>query len=183
MALKIQVFKCGRCGKARGLTHTCVTRLNRRTKPGKTRLKPRATATCGTCGKSRGLNHTCHVTTDFKKRKAEAARRKAAEDRRRKQAKRKQAGQQKQSQQASQQQGQQRKANGRPAHDPAICRGLGDCTRFACQAWAEGYQAGDEMGQQDGRRAGWSEGHVGGYRQGFHLGYDKGRKDCEETHK
>ncbi|KAB2390499.1 hypothetical protein, partial [Actinomadura montaniterrae] len=80
MGIKIQVLNCGRCGKPRGLTHTCITRMDSKRKPGKTRLKPsmKITATCRTCGKPRGLTHTCRIQTDFKKRKAAAAGRAAA---------------------------------------------------------------------------------------------------------
>jgi len=86
MGVKIQVARCGRCGKPRGLTHTCVTSATRKTKPGRTRLAPRAAVTCGTCGKPRGLAHTCTVRTDFKQRKAGEARRLAADRKRAKRA-------------------------------------------------------------------------------------------------
>ena len=86
MGVKIQVARCGRCGKPRGLTHTCVTSATSKRKPGRTRLAPRATVTCGTCGKPRGLAHTCTVRTDFKQRKAAEARRQAADRKRAKRA-------------------------------------------------------------------------------------------------
>ena len=40
MGVKIQVARCGRCGKPRGLTHTCVTSATSKRKPGRTRLAP-----------------------------------------------------------------------------------------------------------------------------------------------
>jgi hypothetical protein len=82
MGVKIQVARCGRCGKPRGLTHTCVTLATSTRKPGRTRLAPRATVTCRTCGKPRGLAHTCTVRTDYGQRKAAEARRQAADRKR-----------------------------------------------------------------------------------------------------
>ncbi|MCP2336978.1 hypothetical protein [Actinomadura rupiterrae] len=172
MALKIQVFKCGRCGKPRGLTHTCVTRLNRRTKPGKTRIKPRAalTTTCRTCGQPRGLLHTCHVSTDFKKRKAEAARKQAAA-RKRKQAARRKATAAARRNSAPAKPGRARTATSskptaqptaqptakaagkagasKPTHDHRTCQDT-DCRRYACQIWKEAFAEAMAIGLENG---------------------------------
>jgi hypothetical protein len=69
--MKISVVTCGRCGKPRGLFHTCVTRIGRR--PGRTRIRVRAE--CPMCGKPIGnpLQHTCTTRTDFKRRQAAAS--------------------------------------------------------------------------------------------------------------
>ncbi len=89
------LFRCGRCGKryANPLTHTCVTRLDRRRKPGKTRLQPRGSRACRTCGKpyANPLTHVCTVKTGFRKRHAAARRRATAERKRQKAAERRAA--------------------------------------------------------------------------------------------
>ncbi|MGI5324070.1 hypothetical protein [Actinomadura nitritigenes] len=169
MAIKIQVLNCGRCGKPRGLTHTCRTRMDSKRKPGKTRLKPRVkiTTTCRTCGKPRGLTHTCRIQTDFKKRKAAAARREAAERKRRQAARRKAtaaarrkatgrkpaAGASKPSAKATAApKGTPAKGTGRqgrPAHDYRTCKDT-DCTRFACQVWKEAFAEAMAIGLEDG---------------------------------
>ncbi|WP_338741940.1 hypothetical protein [Actinomadura luteofluorescens] len=183
MALKIQVLKCGRCGKPRGLTHTCVTRMDRRTKPGKTRLKPRVTATCRTCGKPRGLNHTCRISTDFKKRKAAAARREAAERKRRQAARRKAAAAARRKNTTKPRKPTATKptaktTNGKttPAKVPAGKTGAGkathdyrtcndtDCPRYACQAWKEAYAEAMAIGLEDG----YQQGHEQGRRETSH---------------
>jgi hypothetical protein len=70
-----QLVKCGRCGKPRGLTHTCHSQ---RRAPARAKLAPKArvTSKCGTCGKAvtNPLTHTCAVKTDFRKRAAAAKR-------------------------------------------------------------------------------------------------------------
>jgi hypothetical protein len=60
----------------------CVTRADRKRKPGKTRLTPQASLTCTKCGKpyANPLTHVCTVKSDFRTRKA-------AQDRQRKRAK------------------------------------------------------------------------------------------------
>ncbi|WP_026415426.1 hypothetical protein [Actinomadura oligospora] len=164
MALKIQVFKCGRCGKPRGLTHTCVTRLNRRNKSAKTRLKPSVTVTttCRTCGKPRGLLHTCQVSTDFKQRKAAAARKQAAA-RKRKQAARRKAAATARRKSSPAKPGTTRTATGskpiappagkasarKPTHDHRTCQDT-DCRRYACQIWKEAFAEAMAIGLEDG---------------------------------
>lgn len=81
MGVRIQVASCGRCGKPRGLTHTCLSQRNR---PTTVQIRPTITGTCPTCGQPRlnPLTHTCVIRTDFTKRKA-AWQRKQAADRKR----------------------------------------------------------------------------------------------------
>ena len=78
---RVQIVRCGGCGKPRGLRHTCTRRLGRR--PQRTRFKPQVRVRCG-CGQLRSpfaAGHICR--TDFKKRKRRqaAARRRARERR------------------------------------------------------------------------------------------------------
>ncbi|TDC41111.1 hypothetical protein E1281_37690 [Actinomadura sp. KC345] len=165
MALKIQVLKCGTCGKPRGLTHTCVTRMDRKRKPGKTRLKPRVkvTATCRTCGKPRGLNHTCQISTDFKKRKAAAARRQAAERKRRQAARRKAAAAARRQNTPSKPRTPAAKpvpgkaGAGKAGHDYRTCKDT-ECRRYACQAWKEAYAEAMAIGLEDGYQQSYEQG-------------------------
>src|SRR6266516_4641915 len=77
--ISVGLARCGRCGKrySNPLTHVCVVRMDRKTKP-KRSLKPKASValvTCGTCGKpyANPLTHVCQVRTDFKRRLGVAA--------------------------------------------------------------------------------------------------------------
>lgn len=117
MALRPRVTSpvyCGKCGKRRGLLHTCIVRRA----SGRTRLKaPSASlATCPRCGQSYAnpFTHVCPSKPgDFKRRKAAAAKRaKAAKPKLQ-----------------------------RPSHDYATCRD-GDCQRHACRAYREGFDNG-----------------------------------------
>ncbi|MFG1850825.1 hypothetical protein ACGFJT_03210 [Actinomadura geliboluensis] len=171
MALKIQVLKRQR---------------------GKTRIKPRVTATCRTCGKPRGLNHTCRIATDFKKRKAAAARR-AAADRKRQQAARRKAAAAARRQNTPSRPGAPSKPAGTPtaakpgtgktgaAHDYHTCTD-NDCRRFACIAWKEAFAEGAIEGYRDGSRDGYREGSSDGYRRGWNVGYDAGLAACPRPH-
>ncbi|MQA06777.1 MAG: hypothetical protein GEV07_30140 [Streptosporangiales bacterium] len=71
---KLTMLRCGTCGQrySNPARHVCRTRLDRKRRPGKTRVKPRVSFTCRTCGKAttNPLMHTCRVRTDFKRRKA-----------------------------------------------------------------------------------------------------------------
>jgi hypothetical protein len=92
--MAVSMFRCGRCGRryANPLTHTCITRAGSRRKPRRTRIAPQASLTCGTCGKpyANPVTHVCTVRTDFRSRKAAAARARkrarTAQDRARKRA-------------------------------------------------------------------------------------------------
>jgi len=124
---------CGRCGKPRGLMHTCIVRRP----SGRTRIKAPAVelATCGRCGRSYAnpLTHVCPSKPgDFKRRKAAAERaerkQKATqlrEQRRAEAARRRAAG------------GPQRRAG----HDYHSCRDAA-CNRALCRAYREGIERG-----------------------------------------
>ncbi len=135
--LSVGLVRCGRCGKRHNnpLTHTCVVRMDRKTKP-KRSLKPKASValvTCGTCGKpyANPLTHVCAVKTDFKRRLAADQKRKAAEAKRQAAARRK-------------------RPPAKPAHSYRACRDA-ECGRQACEAWREAWQEGYEAGVRDGR--------------------------------
>jgi hypothetical protein len=117
MPLRIRVTSpvyCGRCGKRRGLVHTCIVRRA----TGRTRVKaPSASlATCGRCGQTYAnpLTHVCGSKPgDFKRRKAAAAKRaKAAAPK-----------------------------AARPQHDYRTCRDP-ECRRYGCTAYRDGYANG-----------------------------------------
>jgi hypothetical protein len=115
------LVKCGRCGKRYNnpLTHVCVARMDRKTKP--TRLKPQVRATliqCGKCGKSytNPLTHTCVTRLTRKQKNILAKRRKPAPK-------------------------PARKPAAKPAHNYRVCRDS-DCHRPPCQAYREGYDDG-----------------------------------------
>jgi hypothetical protein len=167
MGVTIRVARCGRCGKPRGLTHTCVTSMTRKSAPGRTRLAPRATVTCGRCGKPRGLAHTCTVRSDFKQRKAAEQRRQVAE-RKRKAA----AGKAERRKAAAA----LRRGNTVPAarprsgqHDFRACRDA-HCQRFACLTWKEAF------------REGYSNGYDKGYETGYDAGFAAGIAACPRPH-
>src|SRR5487761_1811659 len=80
MGFKLRgVIRCGRCGKPRGVRHTCVTT---RTRTRRHMVQNPVTWECSSCGKPRGLNHTCVIRTDFKTRKRAAGRKRATAERR-----------------------------------------------------------------------------------------------------
>jgi hypothetical protein len=148
--VKLAVATCGRCGKPRGLFHTCVTRIGRR--PGRTRV--RLTATCSKCGKRMGspLRHVCATKTDFRKRKAKAKRDAATAKRREKRkaaAARKRARVAERRKAAAARRRKGRQAPAKPRHDYQTCR-EDDCQRQACQAWREGRKEGFGEGYQEG---------------------------------
>jgi hypothetical protein len=131
------LLKCGTCGKARGITHTCVTHAASKRRVTRTRLQPRITVTCTTCNRVRGIAHTCAPKSDFKARrrkqatarkrdKRTARRRKAAAERRERDKRRKA-------------EARKRKPRSRPrgdSHEPGTCGDL-DCPKFGCKAyWA-----------------------------------------------
>jgi hypothetical protein len=67
---------CGRCGKPRGLAHTCFSNSTR-----KATVKPKVTfGKCPTCKKTvaNPLTHVCVVKGGFKRAKAKGARQQAA---------------------------------------------------------------------------------------------------------
>ena len=116
---------CGRCGKPRGLTHVCVSSSKRRAT-----ATPQVTfGKCPRCGKPLGgnpLGHVCRPKSDFRRRKAAAARRETAKAR-----KKRQAGK----------------------HDYQACTD-GECQRPLCVAFKTGHKPGYDRGWADGFPAG-----------------------------
>ncbi|MQA87260.1 MAG: hypothetical protein GEV03_22185 [Streptosporangiales bacterium] len=196
--MKATVFRCGRCGKryANPLTHVCVVRMDRKRRPGKTRVKPKVTLTCGTCGKpyTNPLTHRCTVRTDYKKRRAaqrhaerrreKAARRKQAAARRRAAAATRKAQAPKTTQPKQQAKrpapprlaptGGSRRAN--EAHDYRDCfyankpdrfRAAQDCPAFPCRVYREGHDHGYHDGHTAGHADGYTDGYTAGYAQGL----------------
>jgi len=124
---------CGRCGKRReGLRHVCVSNSRR-----SATFKPAITfGTCPKCKKPQGnpLTHVCHPKSDFKKRKARAAKRERAEARKKRQAEK---------------------------HDYQACQDK-DCPRSLCVAFKTGYKTGYQEGYADGNTAGYAAGFQAG---------------------
>lgn len=124
MGLKLRgAVRCGRCGKPRGIRHTCVIRAGRRQRRHK--VQSPVTWECGTCHKQRGLVHACRPRSDFRKRRRQQA---AAERRARDRARKASA--------------RSRPRQGRPrgdGHEPGTC-GNRDCERYGCQAYFAGVE-------------------------------------------
>jgi hypothetical protein len=145
MALRLRATSpvyCGKCGKRRGLVHTCVVRRA----GGRTKVKaPKVTlARCPRCGKDYAspLTHVCPSKPgDFKRRKAAAER--AARKR-----KAEQLREQRRAEAA------RRRAQGGPAkrtdHHHSTCRDA-DCRRALCRAYKEGVDHGFDAGREAGR--------------------------------
>ena len=135
--------RCGRCGKPRGVRHTCVARLGRRTRPG--RVQSPVTWECPACHRARGLRHACGNAGDFRKRKREAAT--AERRRKRKAATAKRAARRKQAAAGRKARERARKqaAKGKPrpsrprgdSHEPGTC-GDRECPRYGCKAYWRG---------------------------------------------
>jgi len=127
------VITCGRCGKPReGLRHDCISNSSRRAT-----VKPSVDfGKCETCKKPVGnpLTHVCKPKSDFKARKARAARQ-ATERERAKARKKRQA----------------------EAHPPESCRD-DDCPRPYCKTYKAGFKAGYERGFSDGFSVGFDAG-------------------------
>ena len=130
---------CNRCGKPRGLAHTCVSSRDR-----KMTVKAQVTIwTCGKCGKAANpLTHTCRPKSDFKKRKRAFERRQKAAARKKRQAEK---------------------------HDYQACTDKGCprslCVAFKT-GWKGGYDAGCEDTWPVAFDRGWKEGYDKGYQDG-----------------
>jgi hypothetical protein len=138
-------FRCGACGKPRGLgVHLCSPGKRRRRR---TTLRNPVTWECRTCGKPRGLVHTCSQRADFKARR----RKQGAEERRRKRkvvaarraARRKEVAAARRERDRARRQA----AKGKPrpprprgeSHEPGSC-GNRDCQRYGCKAYWQGVE-------------------------------------------
>jgi hypothetical protein len=154
MGLKLRgVIRCGRCGKPRGVRHTCVVRAGRRKR--RHRVQAPVTWECPSCHKSRGLLHTCGNRGDFRARRRKAAtaerqrRRKAV--RARQAARRRQAAAERRARDRARRQAAKRRP--RPArprgdgHEPGTC-GDRDCPKYGCKSYWQGMA--DCPGPHDG---------------------------------
>lgn len=143
MGLKLRgAVRCGRCGKPRGIRHTCVASFGKRTKSH--RVQSPVTWECPHCRKPRGVAHTCGNSRDFRKRKRQAAT--AERRRKRKAATAKRTARRKQAQADRRARDKARKAAkaGKPrqsrprgdSHEPGTC-GDRDCPKYGCKSyWA-----------------------------------------------
>ena len=148
MGLKLRgVIRCGRCGKSRGITHTCVS-SRRKTR----RHKAQAPVQwiCARCGKPRGLRHTCAIRTDFRKRKRSAARKRATAERRKRRqlaaAKRRLRRQLAAAERRARERARRKTAKTRKprpqngdSHEPGTC-GDRDCPRYGCKSYWQGME-------------------------------------------
>jgi hypothetical protein len=119
---------CGRCGKPRGLAHTCTSGGAR-----KATIKLKAGfGKCPTCKKPRGnpLTHTCQPKSDFRRRKT------AYEKEQRTKARKKRA---------------------RTDHDYQVCADNA-CPRPLCVAFKTGFTLGNRDGFETGWELGFTEG-------------------------
>jgi len=157
--VRFSLITCGRCGRQRGIRHTCITRADSKRRVRRTSVKPGITVTCGRCGKARGLRHTCHIKTDFKKRRKRQARQERTAANR----KRKAEGAARRRAAAVARKAGARKKPRRPRerHDPATCR-LPDCDRYGCTKYREGF--------------------VDGHEDGYDEGFDQGVQNCPRPH-
>jgi hypothetical protein len=145
---------CGRCGKPRGLAHTCISSSRR-----KATITPKVSfGTCPRCRKPQGnpTTHTCQPKTDFKRRRAAAGKQHAKDARAQAAsiAKVKRA----------------RQGGGKPKHDYQACTDE-DCRRPLCVAFKTGYL----NGHRDGFEEGWQV--------GYNVGFPEGQAACPRSHK
>ena len=128
---------CGRCGKPReGLRHVCVVSSGRAARRKATPKLKLDFGKCPDCKKVIGnpLTHVCAPRSDFKARKARAAKREKAREREK-----------------------ARKKRQAEAHEPEQCRN-DDCPRPYCKTYKAGFKAGYEQGFSDGFAAGFDAG-------------------------
>jgi hypothetical protein len=146
MGFKLRgAFRCGACGKPRGLgAHLCTPGKRKRRR---TTLANPVAWECGTCHEPRGLRHTCRRRSDFKARKRKAE----TEDRRRKRreqaaaraARRKEAAAGRRARDRARKEA--AKGKPRPArprgesHEPGTC-GDRECPRYGCKAYWQGVE-------------------------------------------
>lgn len=144
MGLKLRgPVRCGRCGKPRGIIHTCVVRGGRKVR----RHRPQSPVTwvCGTCGRQRGLSHTCRQRSDFRARRRKQAtaerQRKRKAVRQRQAARRRQAAAERRARARARKQAARtsRPRPPRPQHDYATCTDR-DCSRHPCLAYRQGIE-------------------------------------------
>lgn len=182
--ITVSVWRCGGCGKKRGLHHLCPGGRGRRQRD---RISLKVEVRCRHCGQPapNPITHTCTVRTDWKKRQAAQKRRAAAEKRkqtRRNAAARKRARAKERRRVAAEKRKQaaaaaaaRRKARQRQRshdgtrHDYETCADS-NCPNFRCRIYKEGVQAGDAQGRAEGLAAGFAEGYDKGFPDGFAAG-------------
>ena len=168
--IAVTLWRCGRCGKPRGLHHQCSGRRG-----GRDRIRLGVSFTCPSCGKSvpNLLTHTCSSRSDFKKRKAAQKRAELAADRKRKRraaAARKRARARERKRKAAERRRrlaeearerrrreQRRRSHDRERHDYETCQDP-YCTRYGCRVYREGKDAGRPEGHADGYAEGFADG-------------------------
>ena len=130
--------------------------MDRKTAPGKAKVKPKLKVTCGRCGHPLGnpLTHRCVTKTDFRQRKASFEREQA---RLRKPAP---------------------KGN---AHEPAGCTDE-HCPRYPCRMYKEGKDDGRREGYDEGHAKGHAEGYGEGWDAGYRKGFPDGMAACPRPH-
>ena len=127
---------CSRCGKPRGLAHTCFSSSTK-----KATAKPVLSfGKCEKCKRPVGnpLTHTCRPKSDFRQRRREHEKAEKADARKAAAKKRQQN-----------------------AHDYQACSDK-DCAKPLCVAFKRGYQLGDREGYDRGWQAGYDRGFPDG---------------------
>lgn len=165
MGLKLRgVFRCGACGKPRGLNHLCNPGRRRRQR---TRLQNPVTWECPTCHKKRGVRHTCAPKSDFKARKRKQAtaerRRKRKATRQRQAARRRQAAADRKARAVARKIAaghapRLRGPNG-GRHEPEACPDP-QCPRYGCKKYRDGFADGSAAGYSAGRADGYAAGQA-----------------------
>jgi hypothetical protein len=168
--IALTLWKCGKCGKPRGLHHACAGRRG-----GRDQVRPALSFRCPSCGKPvpNPLRHTCSAPSDFRKRRAAEKRHRLAEERKRKRkaaAARKRARAKERSRKAAELRKQRAaeaaaarrkrersQSHDRNRHEYAACTDE-TCPKYQCRAYREGTTAGRAQGQAEGYAEGYAEG-------------------------
>lgn len=140
------LFRCGRCGKPRGLVHECTGPARRKA----WKLKPAGTFTCPSCGKAvtNPITHVCRPKSDFRRRKREHERQQSRPK-------------------------PKPQSHDRNRHDYETCRDA-DCDRFPCRVYRDGVEAGRAQGHASGYAAGSADGYGKGMSEGYSTGLSEG---------
>jgi len=175
--IALTLWKCGRCGKPRGLHHACAGRRR-----GRDRVRPVLSFRCPSCGKTAAnpLTHTCSASSDFRKRKAAQKRAAQAAERKRKRlavAARRRARAKERKRKAAERRRQLRaeaaaarrkrdrsQSHDRGKHEYAACADE-FCPKFQCRVYREGLEAGRAEGHASGFAEGYAEGVNAAYQQ------------------
>jgi hypothetical protein len=60
--------------------------------------------------------------------------------------------------------------------------GDGNCPRFPCQVYKQGFEDGHRRGYDEGHAEGYDEGHRDGYDAGYKQGFGDGIDACPRPH-